>query len=243
MKLIKLDATHSTNDYLKELSQQEYLENFTVVTAKSQTHGKGQMGSSWDSEDSKNLIFSVLIKQSIFSIHDIFNLNVLISVSVIEALKIFKISNLNIKWPNDILAESKKIGGILIENTFKEDGTLQSVVGIGLNVNQTNFENLPKASSLKNIMNYDFEIDNVLENIVNKIERSVEKLKNNKIDLFWNKYENYLFRKGKPTVFENQNQNRFMGIINRVNRNGTLEVLLEDDSIKHFDLKEIKMIY
>ena len=76
MKLIKLDAIHSTNDFLKELSQQEYLDNFTVVTAKSQTHGKGQMGSIWDSESGKNLIFSILIKETVFNINDIFNLKI-----------------------------------------------------------------------------------------------------------------------------------------------------------------------
>ena len=243
MKLIKLDAIHSTNDFLKELSQQEYLDNFTVVTAKSQTHGKGQMGSIWDSESGKNLIFSILIKETVFNINDIFNLNVLISVSIIESLNEIKISNLNIKWPNDILAESKKIAGILIENTFKEDGTVQSIVGIGLNVNQTNFQNLPKASSLKNIMNQDYEIDQLLENIVFSIEKNVKMFKNNEIDLFWNKYEDLLFRKGKPTVFENINQDRFMGIINGVNRNGQLKVLLEDDTTKMFGLKEIMMIY
>ena len=243
MKLIKLDAIHSTNDFLKELSQQEHLDNFTVVTAKSQTHGKGQMGSIWDSEKDKNLIFSILIKESDFNINDIFNLNVLISVSIMEALNKIKISNLSIKWPNDILAENKKIAGILIENTIKEDGALQSIVGIGLNVNQTNFQNLPKASSLKNIMNQDFEINSLLENIVFRIEQNVEMLKNHEIEFFWDKYESYLFRKGKLTVFESKNQHRFMGIISGVDRNGQLKVLLEDETTKLFGLKEIMMIY
>ncbi|WP_309608141.1 biotin--[acetyl-CoA-carboxylase] ligase [Flavobacterium sp.] len=243
MNLIKLDAIHSTNDYLKELSQQKNLENFTVVTAKSQTHGKGQMGAVWDSESDKNLILSILIKDVVFNINTIFNLNVIISVSVINALNSLKISNLNIKWPNDILAENKKIAGILIENSIKENGTIESIVGIGLNVNQTNFQNLPKASSLKNIMNKDFEINIILENIVFKIEQNVEKLKNKNIEFFWNEYENYLFRKGKPTVFENVNQDRFMGIISGVSSNGQLEILLEDDTTKQFGLKEITMIY
>ncbi|MEO8235719.1 MAG: biotin--[acetyl-CoA-carboxylase] ligase [Flavobacterium sp.] len=243
MKLIKLDAIDSTNDFLKGLSQKESLENYTVVTAKYQTKGKGQMGSNWASEDNKNLITSILIKESITSINEIFNLNIIVTVSVIQVLNKLKINLLNIKWPNDIMSENKKISGILIENSIKENGKIESIVGIGLNVNQTNFGNLPKASSLKNIMHQDFDIDTILENIVTKLENNVEKLKNNKINSFWKEYENYLFKKGKPTLFEDANQLRFMGIINSVTRNGQLEVLLEDDSVRYFEVKEITMIY
>lgn len=243
MKLIKLDAIDSTNDFLKGLSQKENLESYTVVTANSQTKGKGQMGSKWVSESSKNLITSILINNSIPNINEIFNLNIVVAVSIIQVLNDLKISNLNIKWPNDIMAENKKIAGILIENSIKENGKIESIVGIGLNVNQTNFENLHKASSLKNVMHQDYSIDKLLESIVAKIEGNIEKLKNNEIDSFWNEYHNYLFKKGKPTLFEDANQQQFMGIINRVNRNGQLEVLLEDDSVKSFEVKELMMIY
>ena len=243
MKLIKLDAIDSTNDFLKGLSQKENLESYTVVTAKSQTKGKGQMGSNWESERSKNLTASILIKENNVTINAIFDLNILISVSIIQVLNDLNICNLNIKWPNDIMAENKKIAGILIENSIKENGKIESIVGIGLNVNQTNFDNLPKASSLKNVAHQDFDIDTLLENIVLKIEDNVEKQKNNEIDSFWNEYENYLFKKGKTTLFEDTNKHRFMGIINGVNRNGQLEVLLENDSVKYFEVKEIRMIY
>ena len=243
MKLIKLDAIDSTNDFLKGLSQEENLENYTVVTAKYQTKGKGQMGANWASEDGKNLITSILIKKTITDINQIFNLNIVVAVSIIQVLNDLKISYLNIKWPNDIMAENKKITGILIENSIKENGKIESIVGIGMNVNQTNFDNLPKASSLKNVMHQDFDIDRLLENIVVKIEYNVEKLKNNEINSFWKEYESYLFKKGKPTLFEDANQQRFMGIINGVTRNGQLEILLEDDSMKSFEVKEIMMIY
>ncbi len=243
MKVIKLDAIDSTNDFLKKLAKNETLENYTVVTAKEQTKGRGQMGSNWNTEANKNLITSILIKKSSESIHEIFNLNITIAVSIIQALNKQNISSLNIKWPNDIMAENKKIAGILIENSIKEDGKIDSIVGIGLNVNQTNFENLPKASSLKNIMNQDFDIDEILESIVLQIQKNMEKLKNNEVDALWSAYDAYLFKKGKPTLFEDINQERFMGIIQKVNPNGKLEVMLEDDSVKLFGIKEITMIY
>jgi len=243
MKLIKLDAIDSTNDFLKKLVQKQTVENYTVITAKAQTKGRGQMGSTWSTEVNKNLIASILVKDSVSTINNIFNLNITIAVSIIQALQKQKIPHLNVKWPNDIMAENKKIAGILIENSIKENGKIDSIIGIGLNINQTNFENLPKASSLKNIMNQDFDIDEILENVVLQIKKKMGKLKNDKTDFLWNEYDSYLFKKGKPTLFEDANQERFMGIIQKVNPNGKLEVILEDDSIKQFEIKEITMIY
>ena len=84
MKLIKLDAIDSTNEFLKALSNKENLENFTVVTAENQTKGKGQMGSEWSSEVGKNLIMSILIKDYLFDINQIFNLNIAVSLAVLK---------------------------------------------------------------------------------------------------------------------------------------------------------------
>src|SRR3970282_291011 len=143
-----LDAIDSTNEFLKGLSNGQLLENFTVVTAENQTKGKGQMGSVWDSEVGKNLTMSVFIKDSLSDVNQIFKLNVGVVLAVVQALETFNIPNLMVKWPNDIMSYNFKIGGILIENSIKSDGTVHSIVGLGINVNQVNFENLPKASSL-----------------------------------------------------------------------------------------------
>ncbi|WP_310555527.1 biotin--[acetyl-CoA-carboxylase] ligase [Flavobacterium sp.] len=240
MKLIKLDAIDSTNDFLKGLSQNQSLENFTVVTAKTQTKGKGQMGSIWETESGKNLIISILIKESILNINELFHLNVIVTVSIIQVLNTLKIPYLQIKWPNDIMSDTKKIAGILIENSIKENEKIDSVIGIGLNINQTNFEKLPKASSLKNITNKEFDVEEIIEKIVLKIEENIKK---NTISFFWEEYHRFLFKKGIPTLFENPNKERFMGIIERVNPDGRLEVSLEDDSVKSFGIKEITMIY
>ena len=86
MKLIKLDAIDSTNDFLKRLSVEQSLENFTVVTAESQTRGKGQMGAKWDSETGKNLMFSVLVNNVLNSISEIFDLNVAVALSIFTTL-------------------------------------------------------------------------------------------------------------------------------------------------------------
>ena len=242
MKLIKLDAIDSTNEFLKGLSNKQELSNFTVVTAENQTKGKGQMGSIWASETSKNLIMSILVKDFLSDIYQIFNLNIVISLSVIEALESINIPDLSIKWPNDIMSYNKKIGGILIENSIKSDGNIISVVGLGLNVNQTNFENLLKASSLAVICASDFNKEDLLFSIMDIFEKKI-KLCVKQPDCLWQEYSSKLFKKGVPMPFSDQNKIHFMGIIQGVSEIGKLEVMLEDDSVSEFDIKEIQMLY
>jgi BirA family biotin operon repressor/biotin-[acetyl-CoA-carboxylase] ligase len=242
MKLIKLDAIDSTNEFLKGLSNKQELENFTVVTAESQTKGKGQMGAVWASETGKNLILSVLVKDFLSDICQIYNLNIVVSLAVIEALECYKIPDLSIKWPNDIMSYNKKIGGILIENSIKSDGSIASIVGLGLNVNQTNFENLPKASSMAVICNATFDKDALLFMIIDNLENKI-KLWEKQLDFLWSDYISKLFKKGIPMPFSDANNQKFMGIIQGISSIGKLEILLEDDSISEFDIKEIQMLY
>ncbi|RYJ40465.1 biotin--[acetyl-CoA-carboxylase] ligase [Flavobacterium beibuense] len=242
MNIIKLNAINSTNDYLKTLSGTQYLENFTVVVAESQTKGKGQMGAKWNTAPGKNLTFSVLIKDLLLGINEIFNLNVAVAVSILQALEKHNVDKLSVKWPNDILAGNKKIGGILIENSIKNSGEIFSVVGIGLNVNQTDFEGLPKASSLAVACGHEFDKTDVLENIVTNLKRNVASLLHKNVDPLWVAYHKNLYKIGVPMPFEKDDK-KFMGIIQGVTRSGNLELLLEDDTMAEFKIKELQMLY
>lgn len=242
MKLIKLDAIDSTNEFLKGLSNKQELENLTVVTAESQTKGKGQMGAVWASETGKNLILSVLVKDFLSDICQIYNLNIIVSLAVIEALEYYKIPDLSIKWPNDIMSYNKKTGGILIENSIKSDGSIISIVGLGLNVNQTNFENLPKASSMAVICDTKYNKDDLLFTIIDKIEYNLKSWEQHS-EMLWSDYTNKLFKKGIPMPFSDSNNQKFMGIIQGISSIGKLEILLEDDRVSEFDIKEIQMLY
>jgi BirA family biotin operon repressor/biotin-[acetyl-CoA-carboxylase] ligase len=242
MKLIKLDAIDSTNEFLKGLSNKQELENFTVVTAENQTKGKGQMGSVWNSEVGKNLVMSVFVKNSLSDVNQIYNLNIAVSISVIQVLEALNIPALSIKWPNDIMSYNFKIGGILIENSIKSDGTVNSVIGLGLNVNQINFVNLPKASSLAVICKTEFDKEALLYSIVDKFEKLLN-VKNLQSDSLWLSYTNSLFKKGIPMPFRDNKDHTFMGIIQGVSPYGLLQVLLEDDSVSEYSIKEIQMLY
>lgn len=243
MKLIKLNAIDSTNDFLKNLSRTESLENFTTVVAQSQTKGKGQMGSAWNSECGKNLIMSVLLKDLLSSIDEIFHLNVAVSLAVIQVLGDLNIPNISIKWPNDIMSDNKKIAGILIENSFKSDNKIESIIGIGLNVNQKDFYNLPKASSLSLVTNSDFDLNMILEKVIFQIKRNCVLISSKQTSILWKSYHSNLFKKGFPMAFEDEIGNQFMGIIQEVSSDGNLQLLHEDDSIKQYGVKQIQMLY
>ena len=242
MKLIKLDAIDSTNDFLKGISVLPETINFTVVTAETQTKGKGQMGQKWESEAGRNLIMSVLLKDVFNDINELFHLNIVFSLAVIDALNSYKVPELSIKWPNDIMSDNKKRGGMVIENSIKSDGSIESIIGLGLNVNQTNFIDLPKATSLSLVCEVAFDRELLLQLIVDTFKQKIVYWKENEIQ-FWKEYTYLLFKKGIPMPFADENESHFMGIIQGVSDIGKLQVLLEDDSVAEFDIKEIQMLY
>ena len=242
MPLIKLDAIDSTNDFLKKLLKESTAEDYTIVMANEQTKGKGQMGSKWISEPGKNLTMSLLIKDVQLNNKNIYDFNIVVALSVLKVLKNIQIPNVAIKWPNDIMAGSKKVAGILIENIIKHDASFSAIVGIGLNLNQTNFEKLPQATSLKCITGKTYEHEEIAILLKDSLKVNIEILYQNS-DLLWEEYHDNLFKKDYPSPFEDKKGNRFMGIIQKVTKTGKLEVLLEDDSITNYEVKEIKMLY
>jgi BirA family biotin operon repressor/biotin-[acetyl-CoA-carboxylase] ligase len=243
MHIIKLDAIDSTNTYLRQLSVVEPLKDGTVVVAKHQLNGRGQMGTQWNVQASKNLTFSVYKDVSFITFEQHFCINLAVSLAVFKALQSFYIKGLMVKWPNDILAENKKIAGILIENVIKQNQTNATIIGIGLNVNQTEFQDLPNASSLRLISGRTFDLDEVLQAILKEIERHFKLLKKGQFSVLKDSYEKHLFRKNKPSTFRDVEGALFSGYIVGISDLGHLLVKVEDDLVKSFDLKEITLMY
>lgn len=243
MLIIKLDAIDSTNTYLRRLSGLETVQDGTVVVAKHQLNGRGQMGSEWSSQESKNLTFSIFKDVSFVTFEKQFCINLAVSLAVFKALQSFYVKGLKVKWPNDILADNKKIAGILIENVIKQNQINETVIGIGLNVNQTEFNNLANATSLRLITGQTFDLDELLQAILKEIERHFKLLKKGQYSVLKDAYEKHLFRKNKPSTFRNIEGSLFSGYIVGISDLGHLLVKVEDDIIKSFDLKEITLMY
>ena len=144
--IIWLDSIDSTNEEAKRHISD--IDNLSVLSAYEQTEGRGQRGNTWTSTPGENLMFSIVLKNPKISARDQFGINEITSLSVVDFLSQHGISA-RIKWPNDIYVGSKKICGILIENSLRGSGISSSIIGIGLNINQRNFDvNLPNPTSM-----------------------------------------------------------------------------------------------
>ena len=243
MHLIKLDATDSTNGYLRRLLLSGVPEDYTVISAVRQTQGRGQMGTHWVAEEGKNLTFSILRRHLNLDADRGFVLNICVSLAIYTVLKQLQVPDLSIKWPNDILSGNLKICGILIESKIQGNVIDTSIIGIGLNVNQLNFENLENASSLKRVLGRTFDLDDLLTQIVDALNKVFLQKDKKENTFLWDAYESALFKRGMPMTFENDMGDKFVGRIKGVSKDGKLTITLDKDTIRSFDMKEVKLLY
>jgi len=241
MNIIKLNAIDSTNSFIKNLANKKALENYTVVMAEHQTLGRGQVGTTWISNKGKNLTFSVLISVENLRIENQFYLSMAVSLGILEALNRDVKIPLMVKWPNDILSDKDKVAGILIENILAGVTIRQSIIGIGLNVNQTVFPTeIGPATSLKNLTGKNYDRDDLLRKIINSIQYYVKFLEDYKFDDLKKLYLESLYKFEKPMMFEDKEGVIFLGKIIDVDENGRLVIELENETARKFSLKEIK---
>ncbi len=234
----ELDVVDSTNNYLIEKSKRERVFEGKVVFAHFQTNGKGQRASTWESSPGENLMCSIFALPNFLSGDNFFLLSKAIAIAIKEVVEEICITDsVEVKWPNDIYVNRKKIGGILIENQFKGNSVKQAVIGLGLNVNQTNFEN-SNATSLRLLTSNQFKVKQILNSILQRFEYYYLNLK-------WSKpqelEENYLaslmnYKQIGEYLIEN---NSIQGTIKNVLNNGLLEMEI-NHKLESFQFKEIQ---
>ena len=167
---IHLAEAKSTNTYVAE--QASHLPHGAVVYTYRQTQGRGQKGNSWESEPEKNLAFSFLLKNPGIAPSRQFYISEAVSIAVAEMLSQMVPDGIRIKWPNDIYFHDQKICGILIENTLCGNAIAHAIIGIGINVNQERFvSDAPNPVSLKNITGDDYDLEKLLREVNERIER------------------------------------------------------------------------
>lgn len=243
MKIIKLNAIGSTNSYLINLSKSVKLEDLTFVVTDEQTKGRGQQGAVWESIPQQSLLFSVFKRFENLSISNISSIAFAVSIGIENALKVLNIPKTAIKWPNDIMSQSKKVAGILIENQIKQGNVISSIIGIGLNVNEASFKDLPQATSLLLETGIKYDLKKVLDIIIKELVLQLNKLENRDFKELKSTYESSLFRKEMISVFETPSGYRFNGIIKGVNDLGQIVIENEDEKRINFQLKEIKLLF
>ncbi|NEV93278.1 biotin--[acetyl-CoA-carboxylase] ligase [Psychroflexus sp. YR1-1] len=243
MKVVKVDATSSTNTFLKEFVKTHSKKQMYCIAAHRQLEGRGQRGTAWESEAGKNLTFSVYLP-GLESIHkETFKLSALIALALKKVLTGYDIPKLSIKWPNDILSRQFKIGGILIENMISQNQEGASIVGVGLNVNQEAFSNLPKASSMKILSGRSFPLEELLTDILAEFELIPDRFNRMPYREVISAYHEALFKYNAVSIFQFPDGSLAQGLLRGVDKYGRLIVEFEEDRLKSFDIKEIQIKY
>lgn len=233
--LIYFNNCASTQDELIDFLNQHYLsEDFLAVYTFNQTKGRGQYGNSWENLPEENLAYSFALKTKNINISDTC-FNFYTAILVRDFIANLTKTEVKIKWPNDLVLKNKKICGMLFEKNKN-----YFVVGIGINILQENFKNLPKAGSVLSQTGLSFELKAFTESLHQYLfEHLVQKeIPNNILEL----YHLHLYRKNEVSVFE-KNEVRQNGIIKNVDENGYIWIDLENEGLQKFFHKEIELLY
>ena len=239
--LEKVKEITSTNDYLAHLCKESKAKEFYTVIAESQTKGKGQRGNSWESEAGKNLTFSTVLYPTALEANKQFCLSMLAALACHEALDNY-IDGFSIKWPNDIYWKDKKIGGILIENELEGKYIVQTIIGIGLNINQEAFySDAPNPVSLKQILGVEVKLQEVLMKVVHGIIGGYRQLETNfdvTLQAISTLYRKHLYRREGLFPYRDA-QGDFLAEYQNVELDGHLILKDEQGTLRRYAFKEV----
>lgn len=236
-KAIYLDEVDSTNRYLLEYQPAEG-EDATICVADFQTAGRGCGSNSWESERGKNLLFSLLIHPTDIEAREQFHISMAISLAICDAMQSYGMKDVSVKWPNDIYWKDKKLCGILIENRLSGTFIRDSIIGIGLNVNQEVFlSDAPNPVSMRQILGREFNRDEVLRRILAKLNvcRCM-------VDFTYMRYNAMLYRRGKGFFPFRDASGDFMAEILETDRSGLLMLRKQGGEVQSYAFKEVQFI-
>lgn len=237
--IIYFNCVDSTNTTALEWIKQNNCPNGSIFVTDYQTKGRGQHLNEWHGESQKNLMFSIVINHQQHPVNP-FLLNKVTALSILQTIKnsIKSPELLKIKWPNDLYFDKKKIAGILIENNFLGNKINYSVVGIGININQS-FKNTSQnnATSIIDITNCECHRYNFFKELIENFEKI---LIQKNIEYIQNEFCKNLLGFNTVELFK-INHNDYLGTIKNCDEFGRLSVLINDD-MKHFNHGEIKQI-
>jgi BirA family biotin operon repressor/biotin-[acetyl-CoA-carboxylase] ligase len=212
-----------------------------TIVANSQTDGKGQRGKTWTDAPGNSLLMSIIVQpKEPISAQFAFNASIAVAIANVLA-KLNENWRLHIKWPNDIIINDKKAGGILIENVLRGSKWTHAVIGLGLNANQTHFnDNLPFATSLSIHSGENYIIKELMYLIRNEILKAI----NHPMPVAetMRQYNNRLYKKGQLQVFGNGVQ-EWQATVLSVADDGLLDVQLTDGTIVRYSHGQVMWIW
>ena len=236
-KLIHLESVDSTNNYTANLIKSEGLSSGTVILADEQFAGRGQRGAEWVVEPGMNLTFSAYLEVVNLSVENQFDLSKLVALSICHFLAKSGITA-EIKWPNDILVNGRKISGVLIENSISRLRPIRSVIGIGININQTRFGKF-NATSIQSELGQFYPVKDALFSFIESFNTLREELFGHS-KLLHERYLEKLYLLNSVHRYSDAT-GEFAGKICGVEQSGKLIVLKNDKKVS-YDLKEISFL-
>ena len=223
MRKIDFKAIDSTSTYIK--NNYNDLDHLTFVSSLFQSKGKGRNTRIWQSQEGKNLLFSVLIKEQ-YLIDNFASLSLLSAFCIFNVLNELNVKNVSIKWPNDVYVNDKKICGILLEGISFDNKLQALIIGVGLNVNQDNFDNL-NATSIYLNTNTLYPINEIKEKVYNEFLLQIDLLLNEKSNYLQTCRE-YNYLKNKEVYAFYQNEKIKVKVLD-INNDNSLKVLFKDN--------------
>ncbi|MCB0617802.1 MAG: biotin--[acetyl-CoA-carboxylase] ligase [Saprospiraceae bacterium] len=230
----------STNSRALELLSKSKPSEGTAISAAFQRAGRGQIGSRWESAPGENLCLSVILYPSFILARRQFALNQAVALAVAETVALYApVSDVAIKWPNDIYVKDKKVGGILLQNSLSGVNILHSVAGIGLNVNQVDFPaGLPNPTSLALETGGSYELEALRDRLFENLEKWYLRLRSGDEAALSDPYLRRLYRYRMESCFELPDGSRFAGTITGLTDTGKLVVDREGEELS-FGFKEV----
>lgn len=235
-----VQEANSSNTYLKKLAIETACDEGTVIMADFQSKGRGQRGNNWHSDKGLNLLISILLEPGI-DVGHFFSITTMTSLAILDLLEEQELHS-SVKWPNDIYIQDDKIAGLLIENSLLGNKITQSILGIGLNVNQQNFpEWIPNPTSMSKVLNREFQIYEVLESLLSKLAIRYAQVKEGEFSKLLDEYNTRLYMKGMLRNFKTVSGN-FKARIAEVGPKGDFVLLLDSGKTESFLFGEIQFL-
>jgi len=240
--LLHFDRLPSTNAYAQELLSKSRPSEGTVILADYQSAGRGQIGSTWEVSPGKNLTFSLILSPGFLPAPQQFVLSQAVSLAIRDFLSTLCPKSVYVKWPNDIYIEEKKVCGILIQNSLSGKKIQNSIIGIGLNVNQEHFpKGLDNASSLALETGKTFDLPDLFSSLLQHLEQRYQQLRSGKLSQIQQDYLKHLFLYQKEAMYCEPGGSPFTGKIVNVNTRGQLGIARQTE-ITYYNIKEIKYL-
>ena len=235
--IIHLKTVDSTNNYAASNANQPNVQHKTVIMASFQSKGKGQLLNKWQSEKDQNLLLSIFLLPKNISTAQQFDLSRITALAIRDTISYFLKSQTSIKWPNDIFVKDKKIAGILIENSVVQSEIDRSIIGIGINVNQSEFDTLD-ATSLKLESNSDWDLQRILEFLLYRFDHYFDSIDSHR-DEIRTSFDMHLYKRKEWLSMNNEKLGTFIGRIMATAENGCLLVEDQNAHQHQFNHKEI----